>query len=73
MLAVTLLNPTMQDVMISMLEADAFGEHVKKKRARHQMYMVDGNAKNYARWLNSPDRMKQFIDYNYNKLQALIS
>ena len=33
--------------------------------------MVDGNAKSYARWLNSPERMKKYTDYN--KLQSLIA
>ena len=67
---IALLSPTMQDVIILMLEADAVGERSKKKIAICQVDMVDVNAKSYARWLNSPERMNKFIDYN--KLQALI-
>ena len=33
--------------------------------------MVDGNARSYTRWLNLPERMKQFTDYNC--LQSLIA
>ena len=60
----------MRDVILSTLEADSYGEAAKKKRAQRRMDMLDGNAKSYAKWLNSPDRMKQFTDYN--ALVALI-
>ena len=58
------LNPTMRDVILSSLEQDTFGDNAKKKRARRRMDFLDGNAKSYAKWLNSPARMEKYSDQN---------
>jgi hypothetical protein len=58
------MNPTLRDVLMSSLEADAYGVRAQKKRARRRQDFIDGNAKSYARWLNSPDRLEAFSDYN---------
>jgi hypothetical protein len=60
----TFMNPTLRDVLMSTLEADAYGVRAQKKRARRRQDFIDGNAKSYARWLNSPDRLVAFSDYN---------
>ena len=57
-------NLTMQDVLLSTLEMDSYGENAKKKRARLFMWMVDGSAKIYSKQLNSAARMEKYIDQN---------
>ena len=58
------LNPTMRDVILSTLEQDVVGSYAKKKRARRRMDFLDGNAKSYSKWLNSPERMEKYADQN---------
>ena len=58
------LNPTMQDVLLSTLEMDSYGDNAKKKRARRRMCMVDGSAKSYSKQLNSASRMEKYTDQN---------
>ena len=65
-----LLNPGMQDLLLCTVE-EAYGEGAKKKRALRRQDMIDGNAKSYARVLNSPDRMESLIDFN--GLAAVVS
>jgi hypothetical protein len=60
----TFLNPSIRDVLFSTMESDAYGEKAQKKRARRRQDFIDGNAKSYARWLNSPERMEALSDYN---------
>ena len=43
------LNPTMQDVLLSTLEMDSYGNNAKKKRARRRMCIVNGSAKSYEK------------------------
>ena len=58
------LNPTMQDVLLSTLEMDSYGDNAKKKRACRCMCMVDGSAKSYSKQLNSASRMDKYTDQN---------
>lgn len=58
------LNPTMRDVLLSTLEQDVVWNYAKKKRARCRMDFLDGNAKSYSKWLNSPQRMEKYADQN---------
>ena len=50
----------MQDVLLSTLEMDSYGENAKKKRAHFLMWMVDGSAKSYSKQLNSAARMEKY-------------
>jgi hypothetical protein len=65
------LNPTLRDVLLSTIEKDGYGERARKKRARRRQDMIDGNAKSYARWLNSPARMESYAEFN--AMQAAIA
>jgi hypothetical protein len=58
------MNPTLRDVLMSALEADACGVRAQKKRTRCCQDFVDGNAKSCARQLNGPDCMEAFSDHN---------
>jgi hypothetical protein len=53
----------MQDMLLATIEEEAYGEHAKKKRARHRQDLVDGNMKSYSRWLNNPERMDDYQEY----------
>ena len=58
------LNPSVRDVLLSSLEEDAYGENAKKRRACRRHDFIDGNAKSYAKWLNAPERMQKYAEYN---------
>lgn len=54
----------MRDVILSTLEQDAVGNNAKKKYAHCIIDFLDGNAKSYAKCLNSLERMEKYADQN---------
>ena len=57
----------MRNVILAVLEDNAFSEKAKKERARRRMDILDGNNK----YLNSAERMEKYADYN--QLMTLIA
>jgi hypothetical protein len=58
------LNPVVSELFLLSIEEDAYGKSATKKRNRRHQDFIDGNAKSYARVLNSSHRMEAVTEYN---------
>ena len=60
----SLLQPTMKDVLHGSVISDAIGVGAKKKIAKRRINMLEGNVASYSRVLNSASQMERIKEMN---------